>query len=403
MKPMPLAKVLLAVASPLLFSPTLHANAPIYSDTHIFESDPYIYNTFKASDFLDPAPQTPTIHRMSGQTSSAFSLSAPLVQGLQQTARYLRSQNPNRIVAKRGAKLSNRVLSHTLETLLQWSGELAPYTLQRHFDLIPLTQGTTQTSKFTGYYTPMLKASAQPNAQYRYPIYRSPMANHLRKLSRGHISRGALQGKGLEVAWTNDPIGLFYMQIQGSGILEYSNGKRTSLHFDGSNEHPFRSIAQYMKQRGLINGNLGRERIQQWLYANPSYLEPAMNSNPRYVYFKPDSKGVKTASGLPIVPGHSVAVDTDYIPFGSVVLAEVPIINSKGQTLGAEWKILLPQDRGAAIKGPARMDIYTGKGEQARKIANQLTGHGKAYLLVNRQETQLSQRDESHLDPHSKL
>ena len=115
-----------------------------------------------------------------------------------------------------------------------------------------------------------------------------------------------------------------------------------------------------------------------------------MNSNPRYVYFEPSQKALITASGLPIVPGVSVAVDTDFIPFGSVLLAEVPILNTKGQKLGSEWKILLPQDRGNAIKGPARMDIYTGKGEPARVVANRLTGFGQAYLLRNRASTQLS-------------
>jgi membrane-bound lytic murein transglycosylase A len=77
-------------------------------------------------------------------------------------------------------------------------------------------------------------------------------------------------------------------------------------------------------------------------------------------------------------------VDTNYIPFGAVILAEMPIINSQGQVTGNKWQLLFPQDRGDAIKGPARMDIYTGIGEAARATANSLTGYGRAYLLLSK-------------------
>lgn len=390
MKLPPLGKVILVITAPLLFSGTLHASSNFFDDLQTLGNDRYVQSNLNASDFIDSI--TPPSQRVSIPTDT-FTMSPSLRDGLSHAARYLQSQNPNLSVAKRGVNISNRTLSQTLRVLLEWNGDLAPESLHQEFDLLPLSNKQNQNSKFTGYYTPIIKAQAQPDSQYRYPIYRSPMGKQLRHMSRSQISNGALKNKGLEVAWTNDPIGLFYMQIQGSGVLEYSNGQRTSLTFDGSNEKPFRSLSHYMKRQGLMNGSMGRERMQKWLYSHPDHLDNAMNSNPRYVYFKPATKGAQTASGMPIIPGHSVAVDTDFIPFGSVVLAEVPIINSKGQRLGAEWKILLPQDRGTAIKGPARMDIYTGKGEQARQSANQLTGSGRAYLLVNRPTTQLSQRE----------
>ena len=389
----PLGKTLLAVTVPLLLSGTVHANTSFIDDLQLLGNDRYVQTGLSAADFMDIAPAQPQPPRQSVSIpANTFSMTPSLRTGLSHAARYLKAQNPNLAVAKRGVNVSNRTLSHTLNALLNWGGDIAPQALQQQFDLVPLLNGQSKANKFTGYYTPIIKASAKPDARYRYPIYKSPMNGKLRQMTRSQISNGALRNKGLEVAWTNDPIGLFYMQVQGSGVLEYNNGKRVSLSFDGSNKKPFRSLSHFMKHQGLMKGSMGRERIQKWLYSHPGYLKKAMNSNPRYVFFRPAKKGVHTASGMPITPGHSVAVDTNYIPFGSVVLAEVPIINSKGQTMGAEWKILLPQDRGAAIKGPARMDIYTGKGEQARQIANQLTGHGRAFLLLNRQATQLSQR-----------
>ena len=385
----PFGKTLLAVTAPLLFSGTVQASTSFIDDLQLLGNDRYIQSSFSADDFIDTPPP---LRRSVSIPATTFSMSPSLRTGLSHAARYLSTQNPNLAVAKKGVNVSNRTLSRTLHTLLNWGGDIEPHSLQQQFDLVPLSNGQSQASKFTGYYTPIIQASSKPDARYRYPIYKSPMNGQLRQLSRSQISNGALRNKGLEVAWTNDPIGLFYMQVQGSGVLEYTNGKRVPLSFDGSNNKPFRSLSHFMKGQGLMKGSMGRERIQKWLYSHPGYLNKAMDSNPRYVYFKPAQKGVLTASGMPITAGHSVAVDTNYIPFGSVVLAEVPIINSKGQTMGADWKILLPQDRGAAIKGPARMDIYTGKGEQARQIANQLTGHGRAFILLNRQATQLSQR-----------
>ena len=391
MKLSPLGEVILVITAPLFFGGTVHASNDFFNDLQTIGNDRYIQSDMNSSDFLDSIP--PTTNQSISIPANTFTLSPSLRSGLSHAARYLQTQNPNLSVAKRGVNISNNTLSQTLHALLNWNGDLAPESLHQQFDLVPLSNKESQSSKFTGYYTPIIQAQARPDSRYRYPIYRSPMSKQLRLLSRSQISHGVLRNKGLEVAWTNDPIGLFYMQIQGSGVLEYANGQRTTLTFDGSNEKPFRSLSKYMKEKGLISGNMGRERMQKWLYSHPAHLDQAMNSNPRYVYFKPTTRGARTASGMPIIPGHSVAVDTDYIPFGSVVLAEIPIINSKGQKLGAEWKILLPKDRGIAIKGPARMDIYTGKGEQARQTANQLTGTGRAYLLVNRPTTKLTQRE----------
>ena len=383
----PLSKVVLTITVPLLLSSFANAFTPVIPETQFASNDRYTLNTFNESDFLWKSSSEESTY---SSARSEQAISGELKNSLHKMSNYLRSRNPNQRVAKHGANLSIRTLSQTLSSLISWHGNLTPQELESQFELMPLANSTQKNTKFTGYYTPIIQASARPDEEFRYPIYRSPMAGSLRLLSRSMISQGALKNKGLEIAWTNDPVGFFYLQIQGSGVLEYQNGQRLTISFDGSNEKPFRSLAKYMQQMGYLRGNLGREAIQNWFYANPHHMQAVLNNNPRYVYFKPSKKDLITASGMSIVPGISVAVDTDFIPFGSVLLAEVPMINSKGQTLGAEWKILLPQDRGVAIKGPARMDIYTGKGEEARIVASRLTGLGKAFLLRKRQNTQLS-------------
>lgn len=383
-------KVVFALMTSLVTTAAITANPNFQDERFIASLDRYTHSPFGSNDFSMPDMDDEySPIRIPDKTTS---ITRELRKGLYQAERYLKTKNPNDVVAPKGLNLPNKTLSKTIHKLLRWEGALAPQALKYEFDLTPLANNGTPISKFTGYYTPIIEASREKTGLFRYPIYKSPMSSKLRLLGREAITNGALANKGFEIAWTNDPVGYFYMQIQGSGILEYQNGHRVSLTFDGSNEKSFGKISQYMAKKGYLKGNLGREAIQNWLYANPHQLNRVLNQNPRFIYFKKTSKDLRTASGLSLVDGHSIAVDTNYTPFGSVVLAEVPIINSRGQVLGTEWKLLLPKDRGADIKGPARIDVYTGQGEEARLTANRLTGNHRAYVLIKRENTQLSQR-----------
>ncbi|MCK5810048.1 MAG: MltA domain-containing protein [Cocleimonas sp.] len=303
--------------------------------------------------------------------------------GLKSAITYLKRSNPNKAVARQGVNVTNQELTDTANILLDWHGDYTPTAMREDFYLQRLYRGNLDKSKFTGYYTPIISAQLHPDNEYRYPIYRSPSMGKSR-LSRAKIAAGALRNQGLEVAWTNDPVGLFYVHIQGSGILKLPDGKKIPLKFDGSNDKRFKSVATHMKKKGLIASNPSRHAVKKWLDNHPNKLDTILNINPRFIYFTLNQKNTITASGAPIITGHSVAVDTNYIPFGAVILAEVPIINSRGQAIGNEWRLLFPQDRGNAITGPARMDIYTGIGEAAREKANRLTGYGRAYLLLNK-------------------
>jgi membrane-bound lytic murein transglycosylase A len=382
------AKVVFALMASFASIATIPASANLPSEQLIASLDRYSHSPLTSSDYS--MPEMDDVYSPVRIPEKKSAIDRDLRSGLHQAVRYLKGKNPNEVVAKKGLNLPNRKLTNTLNSLLRWNGAIAPEALKYDFDLVPLAKNGTSVSKFTGYYTPIIEASHHRDETFRYPIYRSPMSGKLRLLSRKAISAGALSNKGFEIAWTNDPVGYFYMQVQGSGILKYKNGHRVSLTFDGTNEKRFGKISQYMAKKGYLNGNLGREAIQNWLYKNPSKLNYVLNQNPRYVYFKKTHKDFLTASGLPLVKGHSIAVDTNYTPFGSVVLAQVPIINSKGQTLGTEWKLLLPKDRGSDINGAARIDVYTGQGEAARLTANRLTGNHRAYVLIKRDGTQLS-------------
>lgn len=371
-----LVKLLLCGACLTLF--------PGHADHINPSADRYGYQTLSLESVDDTKNYKSTSSGFSDNNTESETLRPWQIRlGLKSAIAYLKRNNPKKAVARKGVNVTNQELADTANILLDWHGDYTPEAMREDFYLQRLYRGNLDKSKFTGYYTPIISAQLHPDDEYRYPIYRSPSFAKSR-LSRAKIAAGALTNQGLEVAWTNDPIGLFYVHIQGSGILKLPNGKKISLKFDGSNEKSYKSIATHMKNKGLIASNPSRNEVKKWLDNNPSKMDKVFNINPRFIYFTLNKKNTITASGAPIITGHTVAVDTNYIPFGAVILAEVPIINSRGQAVGNEWRLLFPQDRGNAIVGPARMDIYTGIGETAREKANSLTGYGRAYLLLNK-------------------
>lgn len=275
----------------------------------------------------------------------------------------------------------NRLL-HTAKTLLDWYDGYSRHSLTEDFELHELDARTGKV-KYTGYFTPFIAASHYPNNEYKYPIYAPPSGAYP---DRRAIFKGVLRGKGLEIAWTNDLVSYYQAQVQGSGILSFRNGDLADLHFAGKTPAKFVSVARYMYNKGYIN-TPSNKAMRRWLERHPDKIKQVLAVNPRFVFFKlaRHKNTRKTASGQPLIAGHTVAVDTQHIPFGSVLLAEIPMRNSKGKITGREWRLLFPQDRGGAIKGSTRLDLYTGEGIKAKQLTNEVTGIGRAYLLVKKQ------------------
>ena len=111
-------------------------------------------------------------------------------------------------------------------------------------------------------------------------------------------------------------------------------------------------------------------------------IDSVLFANPSYVFFEPAQSRPKGAGLVPLTSMHSIAVDTRYIPLGSVLLATVPVINKRNQVIRHEYKLLVAQDVGGAIKGPGHVDLYTGIGTAARRKASALHHYGKLWLLL---------------------
>ena len=304
--------------------------------------------------------------------------------GLETLVNYLKRVPPAQKAGTGWVNISNAALLETVHELLNWHEGITPGTLRERFSLreISTWRGDAK-AQYTGYFTPFLEVRHHPNSEFRIPIYRKPSGT-LAQLSHADIARRALNGRGLEIAWTNDLANLFFAQVQGSGIARYPDGKEMLLEYGGDNGKTFSSIAHYMKQRGIKLRNYGNEAIRDWLRANPQRAGEIITSNPRYVFFKLTTGLPTTASGTRVIPGHTVAVDRNYIPLGAVLLAEVPRIDANGREVGRDWRLLFAQDQGGDIKGAGRLDLYTGFGRHAENIAHSVTGFRKAYMLVRK-------------------
>lgn len=241
--------------------------------------------------------------------------------------------------------------------------------------------------QITGYYVPVMEVRHQPDALYRYPLYRKPTALNGAPLpSREQIDfEGALDGQGLELAYTSSLVDNFFLHVQGSGVVEYENGERRLLSWGGVNGHPYRSLGKVLIERGEIDReHISAQSIRTWLADNPDQMREVLSTNPSYLFFSEGLDKPVGAANVPLTPLYSVAVDPAVIPLGSILLGEVPKLDEQGQLIGHEFRLLLAQDKGGAIKGPGHIDWYQGIGEDAHFHAGQLKHFGRVWLLLPR-------------------
>ena len=247
----------------------------------------------------------------------------------------------------------------------------------------PILLGDPKTALFTGYYEPELAASPVPTARFAYPIYRRPpdLRPGTRWYSRAEIEEGdLLSGRGLEIAWLDDPVDVFFLQVQGSGRLHLTDGRVLRVGFAAKNGHPYRSVGLELARRGILpKHRVSAARIRAWVRAHPDAGRAMLRYNPSYIFFRaldiaPD-KGPLGALQKPVTAGRSLAVDPAYVPLGAPVWVE-----KKGRK--PFDRLMIAQDTGSAIKGPQRADIFFGSGAKAGKVAGHVRDGGRMVVLM---------------------
>jgi membrane-bound lytic murein transglycosylase A len=195
--------------------------------------------------------------------------------------------------------------------------------------------------------------------------------------TRADIDQGALNDRGLEIAWAKDPVELFFAEIQGSALVRFDDGSVLQIGYAGQNGRDYVAIGRLLRDRGILPpGGANMQAIKDWIRANPEQGLELMRQNPSYVFFK-EIPGTSPlgALGVPIAPRTTVAADPNFVPLG----APVYFHDADRREVVGIW---IAQDVGGAIKGPNRFDTYWGAGADAVATAGGMSASGEALILV---------------------
>lgn len=237
---------------------------------------------------------------------------------------------------------------------------------------------------FTGYFEPELEGDLYPSARYRYPVYKMPreaLAQRPWLTRRQILDTPVMQNRNLEIAFVDDPVELFFLQIQGSGRIRLPNGQYIRVGYRGANGHPYRSIGQELVRRGIYQPHqVSAEVIKNWVRRNPVEGRELLFHNPSYVFFRevskvPADQGPLGAMNRSVTTMRSIAVDPAFVRLGSPVWIE-----KDGQD--PLRRLMIAQDTGSAIKGAQRADVFFGTGDAAGRAAGRLRDPGRLVVLM---------------------
>lgn len=278
---------------------------------------------------------------------------------------------------------------------LQASAGAARSFFEQHFQPVDI-RPDGKAGFLTGYYEPELLASRQPSPDFPEPVLArpsdletvpqgqpapvplDPQLQAYRKTQdgpqpfpdRAAIWAGALAGQGLEVAWLRDKPDLFITQVQGSARIRWTDGGSARLRYAGRNGHPYTSIGRKLVERGIMTlEGMTLASLMGWLRDNPVEARALMEENRSYVFFERDdamnpAEGPIGGAGTPLVAGRSLAVDRSLWPYGLPIYIDVePLVPAGGRQ--RIHRLMVAQDTGSAIVGPARGDFFVGSGDEA--------------------------------------
>ena len=259
----------------------------------------------------------------------------------------------------------------------------------------------------TGYYQPVLKGSWTRTKKYKVPLYAPP--NDLITVDLSEVYpdlkykrlRGRIEGnklipyltreeiykrnfplQGNELIWLENSVEAFFLEIQGSGVVEFDNGNRTQIGYADQNGHPYRSMGRELIRKGeLKRHKVSMQSIKVWAKKNKKKLQKFLNANPSFVFFRELPQGLPGpigALGVPITTERSVAIDRRYIPLGAPIFLSTTQPNSNEPLR----QLMIAQDTGGAINGGVRADFYWGQGKKAGAKAGSMKQSGKIWVIL---------------------
>ena len=316
-------------------------------------------------------------------------------------------QEKNEYLGKSKIKVLTAAYQDACKVLPMYKPEQYREFLEKNFIPYSITYKGSDKGKFTSYYEMMFQASYQKTSKFIYPIYNRPadllevnlqdfddslpnrqIVGRLvgQKLvpyySREEINNMGRYLRATPILYTNDMVDAFLLQIQGSGVAVFDDGTMQRIAYAANNGHKFKGIGTILlENREIERKDANMLGIKKWLNKNLYKATKYMNENPRYVFHRQvvvDEGGPLGAQGVALTAGRSLAVDTDYIPLGSLLWLETffPDIGDLG-------KLVVAQDVGSAIKGPIRGDYFWGSGgDEILRLAGSMNSGGRYFILV---------------------
>jgi len=318
--------------------------------------------------------------------------------------------------------VTKRRILETLQCVLQIIKKKGIGSLSREIPRRFLVYQASGLSKrgdvlFTGYYQPVIDARREPDSEYKYPLYKIPQdlqifdlgkINHKYageriglRVEKGIIkpyharkaidAEMVLAGKGLEVVYLNDFMDRYLLHIQGSGVMRIEKGREIKVRFASSNGFPYVSLGKLLiEDQKIPRDKMSLKAIREFYEDNPLEMQKYLNRNPRYIFFEEFSGAVNGSEGVALTPGRSIATDKSLFPGGGLafITCKRPHRNAKGDVVS--WskmhRFVVDQDTGAAIKGPGRVDIFWGTGQEAEETAGGFKEMGELYYLLIKED-----------------
>ncbi|RDI62257.1 murein transglycosylase A [Microvirga subterranea] len=266
----------------------------------------------------------------------------------------------------------------------------------------------------TGYYEPEFEGSREPTAGFRVPLLDrpddlvtipqgetlpglDPSLQAARRTASGYepypdraaIEDGALGERAKPIVYLREPGEAFILHVQGSARIRLTDGSVMRISYAGRNGRPYTSIGRLLVQRGEMDlESMTLEKLMGWLKDHPEPARDLMRQNLSYIFFREATElapedGPVGGAGTPLVPHRSLAVDRTLWPYGLPFWLEgaLPRTLTEAEPLR---RLMIAQDTGSAIVGPARGDYFFGSGPQAGTRAGLLRHRTRFVVLKPR-------------------
>ncbi|MCB8840590.1 murein transglycosylase A [Aurantimonas sp. VKM B-3413] len=263
----------------------------------------------------------------------------------------------------------------------------------------------------TGYYEPVVDASPVRTEHFRFPLYQppddlvkidddnrpfgfDPSFRFARRLpdgdlveypDRAAIENGFLAGRGLEIAWLDDAVEAFLIHVQGSARLRFAGGHEVRVGYAAKTGHEFTAIGRVLIERGeLTRVEADMDGIRAWLASHPDEVRPLLHRNRSFIFFREfpvedPGLGPVGAAKVPLTALASIAVDRLLATYGVPYFISAPELLLDSSPLR---RLMIAQDTGSAILGPARADIFIGSGPVAGAVAGRIRHAADFTLFV---------------------